>query len=53
MTIRCKGAGHGVGFDVNYGELLEKQGMDESQILEYFYKDVTLDKRYNAAAKPD
>ena len=53
VTIRCKGAGHGVGFDVNYGELLEKQGMDESQILEYFYKDVTLDKRYNAAAKPD
>ena len=53
VTIRCKGAGHGVGFDVNYGELLEKQGMNESQILEYFYRGITLDKRYNAVAKPD
>ena len=53
VTIRCKGVGHGVGFDVNYGEILEKQGINESQILEYFYKGTTLDKRYNAAVKPD
>ena len=46
--IRTRGIGHGIGFDVCYGARLDAQGMEYRQILEYFYKDIMLDKRYNA-----
>ena len=46
--IRTRGIGHGIGFDVCYGAKLDAQGMEYRQILEYFYKDIMLDKRYNA-----
>ena len=53
VMIRCKGIGHGLGFDVSYAQLLEQQGMDDTQILEYFYSHAVLDKRYNTVTKPD
>lgn len=48
IMIRTRGIGHGIGFDVCYGARLDAQGMEYRQILEYFYKDIMLDKRYNA-----
>ena len=48
VVIRTRGIGHGIGFDVCFGAELDAQGMEYRQILEYFYKNVMLDKRYNA-----